>query len=336
MPSIRRHLPPLGAAMLLVSGCFGDYVPARDASQTTGASTTTTTTTGGGSLDSSAVSSSSSSGGPALCEHLDLLILTDVSLSMAPFATGIINVLVALGTLVESTFAEFGTYRVGMVFNAPPVLNENAFSVPDGGEGCTQLGALVRGQGACIQDFDERPYLTEQDALGPGLTCLSEGLLMGNVNVAYEQPRILDALLAVLGADNDPAREICNEGFYESSDPLVVIVIADAEDESDASVLEAVTRAIGTQPGTSLRNIGVFVIGEDTAMCPEDVESECVAEPACKLQEFLDSGFSGPLEGNVRRFSICRSQEDDPAAVAQSLLDQLTPVIAQVCSQAPS
>lgn len=335
MPTRRRYLPTFGAMLLAVSGCFGEYTPASEASQSTDLPTTTTTTSGT-SLGTSTEGSSTSSSAPSLCDHLDLLILTDVSISMAPFATGIVNVLISLGTMVEATFAEVGTYRVGMAFNAPPILNQNAFSVPAGGEGCTQLGALVRGQGECVQDFDERPYLTENDDLGSGLTCLSEGLLMGNFNIAYERPRILDTLLAVLGADNDRAREICNEGFYESSDPLVVIVIADAEDESDASVLEAVTRAIGTQPGTSLRNIGVFVIGEDTAMCPDDVESECVAEPACKLKEFTDSGFSGPLEANVRRFSICRSQEKDFADVAESLLEQLTPVIAQVCDQPPS
>lgn len=326
--------------MLFASACFGEYAPSQEASQSTAVATTTTTTTavatttttGGTSVGSSTASTSSSSGEPLLCEHLNILILTDVSVSMLPFANGIANILIALGGQIGETLDDVGTYRLALAFNAPPLVNEGAFSLPGGGAGCTQVGALVRGQDDCVLDFDERPYLTEEDDLGAGLTCLSTGVTAAGFNLAYERPRIFDTLLAILGAHDDAALAICNEGFHESPDPLVVILIADADDESDGTVLEAVSGAIGTQPGSSLKNIGLFVIGEDASECPMDAGEDCVAEPACRVQDFIDRGFNNAGVGdNVRRFNICLSLNDETADVAASLLTQLTAVLDQVC-----
>jgi len=319
----RRRLPLVGAVMLCASACFGEYVP-DEASQST-----TLPTTGSSSAESSVASSS---GEPLSCDHVDLLILTDVSVSMAPFANGIVDVLLALGTEIEESLAGVGTYRIALAYNAPPIVNQGAFSVPDGGEGCTQVGALVRGRDACVEEFGGRPFLTEGDDLGSGLTCLADGVISGNLNAAYERPRILDTMLAVLGADEDPTLAACNEGFYEAPAPLVVIVVADADDESDATVLEAVTQAVATQDTPNLRSIGVFVIGADASQCPTEDENECGAEPACRVQEFIDRGFINTgLEGNVRRFNICRSLEEDIADVAGALLTQLSAVVVEVC-----
>ncbi|MGH1346513.1 MAG: hypothetical protein ACRBN8_33410 [Nannocystales bacterium] len=313
--------------MLFASGCFGDYAPAEEGSQSTA-----TPTSGGSSTTNLAGTDASSSGSPLLCEHVDLLILTDVSVSMAPFANGIVDVLLALGPEIEDTLAGVGTYRLALAYNAPPIVNQGAFSVPDEGEGCTQIGALVRGQDSCVEAFDGRPFLTDADDLGSGLTCLAEGVISGGVDAAYERPRILDSMLAILEADEDPALAACNEGFHQSPDPLVVIVIADADDESDATVLEAVTRAVSTQDTASLRNIGVFVIGADASQCPSEADNECGAQPACRVQEFVDRGLINTgLEGNVRRFNICRSLEDNVADVAASLLDQLSAVVVEAC-----
>lgn len=327
MLTSRRSLPLLGATMLFASGCFGEYTPSLEATESSTGAMNGTSSSG-----SSTSSSSSSTGEPLLCDHVNILILTDVSVSMAPFASGIVNVLLALGAQIEETLASVGTYRLALAFNSPPIVNAGAYFVPEGGEGCEQVGALIRGQDACVEEFDRRPFLTESDDLGGGLTCLAEGVLAVGLNPAYERPRILDTLLAILGATDEPALSVCNEGFHESPDPLVVIVIADAEDESDVSVIEAVTRAVGTQQGPNLKKIGVLVVGEDTSACPDDAGSDCAAEPACRVQEFIDSGFSGPLEGNVRRFSICRSlEENNSAEVAADLLDQLRPVLVSVC-----
>lgn len=256
---------------------------------------------------------------------------------MAPFASGIVEVLFALGPRIEQTLAEVGTYRFALAYNAPPIVNQGAYSVPGDGGGCTQLGALVRGQDACVEAFDERPFLTEEDDLGGGITCLAQGLLSGQVSATYERPQILDTLLALLGADDDPALEACNEGFHQSPDPMVVILIADADDESDGTVFNAVAEAIGTQEGPSLKDVGLFVIGTDASGCPDpavDEGNDCGAEPACRVQEFIDIGFVNPaLERNVRRFNICRTLDKDTADVAEALLVQLTAVIAQVCSQ---
>ncbi len=322
----------LGATMLFVPSCFGEYVPATEASQTTGGPTTTTTMTSSTTTSGASTTSSESSAAPLLCEHVDILILTDVSLSMAPFANGIVNVLLALGTMIETTLADVGTYRLGLAYNAPPISNEGAFSVPEGTNQCTQLGALVRGQDDCVEAFDSRPYVNEGDDLGSGLTCLAQAVISGEFNPAYERPQTLDSLLALLEVDDDPVLTACNEGFHQAPDPLVVILIVDADDESDASVLEAVTRAVATQGSPSLRKVGVFVVGADASGCPSTAQNECGARPACRVQEFLDRGFTNVgLPGNVRRFNICRSLEENSADVASSLLAQLSAVLVEVC-----
>lgn len=330
MSTSRRRSPLLGASMLFVSACFGEYAPATDPPQGTDVSTTaaTTSTTSGGSTESS----SSSTGEAPLCDHVDIVILTDVSISMAPFANGILNVILAMGTMIDATLADFGTYRLALAFNAPPLVNEGAFSLPQDGKQCTQLGALVRGQDACVEEFDSRPYLTEADDLGPALTCLAQGVISGGLNAAYERPQIFDTLLAILEVDDDPTLAACNEGFHQAPDPLVVIVIADADDQSDATVLDAVTRALASQGGESLENVGVFVIGADGSGCPSDTPNACGALPACRVQEFADRGFSNVgLPDNVRRFNICRSLEENSADVAAALLAQLSAVLVSVC-----
>jgi len=325
MPWHRRISCLFGASALLCSGCFGRYAPA-DTDTEAGSAVSSSTAV-------SSTGSSSSTGDADVCEHLDILILTDVSVSMAPFAAGIVNVLLALGTRIEDTFGGVGGYRLALTYNVPPVVNEGAYSVPPEGEQCTQLGALVRGQDDCVEAFEGRPYLTDADDLGAGLSCLAAGLVGGQWDESYETPRTLDAIVSVLEAEGQPATAACNEGFHRSPDPLLIIVIVDSEDESEASVLEAVTDAVATQ-GTSLENVGIFVIGADASGCPDQdiLENECGALPSCRVQEFIDRGFNNvSLGGNVRRFNICRSLEDDSAAVADDLLEQISAVVLNLC-----
>ena len=287
----------------------------------------------GGAVESSSGQGDTSTGEPLVCEHLDILVLTDVSLSMAPFANGIINVLLALGTRIEETFEGVGSYNIALGYNVAPVVNEQAFEVPAAGEGCTQLGALVRGIDACVEDFDGRPYLTDEDNLGAGLTCLGGGLIGAQWDASYETPRTLDSIVALLEAEDDPVVSVCNEGFHQSPDPLLIILIVDEEDESEATVLEAVTSAVATQ-GTSLESVGLFLIGADASACPDDQPNACGAHPVCRVQEFVDRGFNNVgLGDNFGRFNICRSLERDSAEVADDLIVQITAVVQDLCAR---
>ncbi len=317
------------ALTLLASGCFGK-LPSEPLE--TDASTASTSSGTGSSVASTSNGADSSTGAPLVCEHLDVLFLTDVSLSMAPFANGIINVLLALGTRIEETFDGVRSYNIALGYNVPPVVNEQAFDVPSGGEGCTQLGALVRGIDACVEEFDGRPYLTHEDDLGAGLTCIGGGLIGTQWDPSYETPRTLDSIVALLEGEGDPTLSVCNDGFHESPDPLLIIVIVDEEDESETTVLEAVTSAVATQ-GTSLESVGVFLIGADASGCPDDEPNACGAHPVCRVQEFIDRGFNNVgLGKNVRRFNICRSLERDSAAVADDLVEQITALVRNLCT----
>lgn len=326
----RRICSVAAALALSASGCFGALSSEPlETDGSTGLASGGPASTGASTL----TGADSSTGAPLVCEHLDILILTDVSLSMATFANGIINVLLALGTRIEETFEGVGSYNIALGYNVPPVVNEQAFEVPPSGEGCTQLGALVRGIDACVEDFDGRPYLTNEDDLGAGLTCIGGGLIGTQWDASYETPRTLDSIVALLEGDDDPALSACNEGFHESPDPLLIIVIVDEEDESETTVLEAVTSAVATQ-GTSLESVGVFLIGADASGCPDDEPNVCGARPVCRVQEFIDRGFNNVgLGDNVRRFNICRSLERDSAAVADDLLVQITAVVQNLCAR---
>lgn len=315
--------------MLSASGCFG-VLPSEPV-ETDASDVSAGPTSSGGAVVST--SGDVSTGGPPVCEHLDILIITDVSLSMATFANGIINVLLALGTRIEETFDGVASYNIALAYNVAPFVNQQAFEVPMDGEGCTQLGALVRGIDACVEEFDGRPYLTNDDDLGAGLSCLGGGLIDTQWDESYETPRTLDSLVALLEGEDDPALSACNEGFHRSPDPLLIILIVDEEDESETSVLEAVTSAVATR-GTSLESVGVFLIGADASGCPDDEPNGCGAYPVCRVQEFLDRGFNNVgLGDNVRRFNICRSQERDSASVADALLVQMTATLQNICTR---
>ena len=326
----RRISPSLGVFVLLASGCFGGYVPAGETDLGTSSTSVQASTSADASSTTADGSSTSSTGTTPVCDHLDILFITDVSVSMAPFAQGIINVLLALGTRVEETFGGVGTYNLAFAYNAPPAVNDQALEVPPDGDGCTQLGALVRGIDDCVYDFDGRPYLTDEDDLGAGMTCLAGGLISGQWSPLYETPQTLDTIVAFL--EGEYTLSVCNAGFHTSPGPLLIILIVDDEDESQSSVLQAVTTAVATQ-GTSLEPVGLFVIGADTADCPESLPNACNAKPACRVGEFIDRGYTNVgLGDNVRRFNICRSLETDSSAVADDFIAQISAVISGVCT----
>lgn len=330
--ALRRSICALAcASSLLGAGCFGE-LGAESTTETEGSSGLATTSTG---LQTSGELSSSSSGG-SVCEHLDILVITDVSLSMAPFAQGIVELFIAMGARLDETFEGLQSYNIALTYNVAPVVNELAFEVPAEGDGCTQLGALVRGIDECVEEFDGRPYLTKKDQLGTGLECIAGGL-SSHYDLSHERPRALDSVVAFLESGRDDALSACNAGFHDPSDPLLIVLIVDSDDESDLSPLEAATSAIGAE-GSSLENIGVFLIGADASNCPDEEANECGAEPACQVQEFLDIGFNNAsLGANLRRFNLCRAHDErgdaDVAAVADDLIAQMSAVFPALCAE---
>ncbi len=266
---------------------------------------------------------------------------------MAPYSVGILETIFALGAGIEGVLAEVGDYHFGITFNSSPLDNQDAYALPRSPDTdrCTELGALIRGQDECAATFEGRAYITAADELGAGLSCLAGPLTSVSLAYPHEEQRTLDTLVAVLESALRPALAVCNEGFHAAGDPLIVVIIVDDVDLSTTSVIEAVGDSIASQ-GTSLRNVGVLLIGADPSSCTDGggtggttegssstgSEPACEAVPSCRVHDFIRSGFPGSLiDDNVRQSNICRTLEDDTAAVAAEVEQHLVELIATVC-----
>ncbi len=272
---------------------------------------------------------------------------------MAPYASGVLDAVFALGPAFEEVLADVGDYHFGITFNSPPLVNTDAYMLPPDPvtDSCTELGALVRGQSDCVDEFEGRPYLTSADELGSGLLCLSGQLPSGMLLFEHEEQRTLDTLVAILESDDDPALSACNEGFHERGDPLIVVVIIDDLDLSMTDVTVAVARAIASQGGGTLDNVGIILIGADPAECEGDsgtgttttgdgtsssstgsAEPSCDATPSCRVHEFLVSAFPGELyENNIRQTNICNAIDAETSGVAGGVEQQFIDLFAAVC-----
>jgi len=265
---------------------------------------------------------------------VDILVVFDVSASMAPYTDGIQNAVIALGAADQTIFDQVAGYHAGFTLNAPVALNADA-PAPDG-QTCTQLGALVRPRESCSAEVMGRPYLTEEDNVILSLGCLAAPITGAPLPMEYEDPLTLAALEAILRSDADPALSTCNEGFHRPGDPLLVVLVIDDEDASGGSISSYIPGVVASQGSDNLANMGVLLIGADDASCDDGGggttgDPGCDAIPSCRVGAFLESIFAGLPDDHVRRMNLCRALDDDPGEIAADIDQHLTDLYAVIC-----
>lgn len=329
------------AAALTVplAGCFGTYQPLMDdetgstsTGDSSGGADVPSSTTAGSDSSSGAADESSSdtttgapvrdtTGGPDACDHIDVLVVVDMSSSMADYLNGgLLQGLFAVTDAGLDTLDSIGSYHIGLTTNGGLPSNAMSSTLPDA-EDCTEVGSLIRPlTESCEGAVGEHPFIDETSNLVPAFTCLIQGAL-GDVSAA-EEHRTIDAIGNALSADAN-AEGSCNAGFHADDDPLLIIVASDGE---DLSMMDPQQIAGPFQSGTP-RQVTVAVFGGPVCECerpePRECNAEgCAAAPPCRVQEVTNLLFASIDPDEQTRFTeLCSTPDEIEAGLEFALND---------------
>lgn len=323
-----------------------------DAGDTTQAGTTTGDASGGSGSDTTAE--------PLECDHVDILFVVDFSVSMAVFSDTFGALLPAADELIDG-LERVDSYHIGITTNSGVPQNAAAYVPPEGTTGgsmtggsttgsttttgdsttgssgpeppsCEEIGSLFRPvEQECYEMLEGRPYVTKGDAVAAGLLCLiGEPLLL---DLELETPRTVEAIIAALGDANEPGG--CNEGFHQAGDPLVIIVVTDADDVGGPFPPIAAATIIANE-GTA-DTLAFTLLSEPTCSCPGAPEPcrgdvGCPAQPPCKLVSVAEDLFGTDQPGRVRETDLCNALRGNDRPFQEALLTAIEEQLPLVCA----
>ncbi|MEM6990494.1 MAG: hypothetical protein AAF721_08355 [Myxococcota bacterium] len=343
------------ALLVALGGCFGEFVPpaAADATSTVADSSDAdsgSSTTGSATTTGIAGSSESTDGGPAPLRlpsspscHLDILFVIDFSASMGAYEAVLFEAVFGLVGRFPTLLGELGSYHVGITTNSSVPWNDSAF-FPAGEEplDCTGVGSLSRPPDeACYDLLEGNPYIGKNTDLGAALSCTAMAVDPGGRALEPADP--VAAIRSAISSDMNEDGH-CNAGFHDPADPLVVVLVTDADD--DTSPLEPVAAAadILDSVGLNPAKLAMSVISGSTCSCGDDGKPGCGAEcppnpkhgppqAPCRILGLTELLFAADgLEDHVRFTDICETPTDrfDPfgAALIEAVADQADRVCA--------
>jgi hypothetical protein len=158
------------------------------------------------------------------CERVDLLFVIDNSGSMSDEQSNLVNSVPSFISEIQTQLAGADSYHVGVITTDEYEYND----------GCTNEGALViatggddSSEGVCGPYADGYNFMTENDDLDVAFPCAA---MVGTDGDSDERP--MQTMQAALSADMNGAGG-CNEGFLRDDALLVIVIIADEEDDHE-------------------------------------------------------------------------------------------------------
>ncbi len=180
---------------------------------TTGAASSMTGVTGG-------TTGATSTEEPAfLCDKLDLLVVLDNSNSMDQWDGRLLQLVSNFKSYAGAMFEEVDSYHFAVIGTS-----EAQDSVKPG---CQRHGALRvdSGMGLLCESYQDRPYMTEDDTFD----VLNIGCFTSVPEGSDDEQPMRTLLEAASRELNEPGG--CNEGFLRDDALLVVMLIADEDDD---------------------------------------------------------------------------------------------------------
>lgn len=182
------------------------------------------------------------------CRKVDVLYVIDNSPSMYDEQQTLIENFGTFTQEMQAALANVEDYHIGVI-TTDNYANEGFFDdstkvVNKSEPLCKFLGGMVveSHAGVCTPFAAGFRYITEQDDLASKFACLGE---VGEDGDSDE--RVGDALIGALSPANN-APGACNEGFTRPDALLIVVVLTDENDSSDAGVqqwYDAIVTAVG-------------------------------------------------------------------------------------------
>lgn len=231
--------------------------------------------------------------GPVGCDKVDLLFVIDNSISMADDQAKLIAAFPGFAAAVRSELADVDDYHVGVITSSPHNHSEPA--------SCRELGDLTNVSYRLNEDFSSTVtpcgpyasgdrYMSAADDLETKFSCTAA---VGDGGSSIET--MADAMLAALQPDKNAAGG-CNEGFLREDALLVLVLLADEDDEWSAGGPQQWADAVVSAKGGYANNVVVLSLlwQQEDAACSVSV-SESDGEALTAFTERFEQGFVGSL-----------------------------------------
>ncbi len=193
---------------------------ASDSVSSGAAATTIEPTTGATSSTTSATSSATGTSEPApLCDKIDLLVVLDNSNSMDQWDGRLLELVGNFKSYAGALFEEVGSYHFAVIGTSE--------AEDSAKPGCQRHGALRvdHGMGLLCESYEDRPYMTERDTFDVlNIGCFT------SVPEGDDDEQPMRTLLEAASRELNSAGG-CNEGFLRDDALLVVLLIADEDDD---------------------------------------------------------------------------------------------------------
>jgi hypothetical protein len=254
------------------------------------------------------------------CEKVDVLYIIDNSPSMYAEQQTLISNFGTFASEMQNALVDVEDYHIGVIttdnYVDEGIFDDSSQTVNAQAPECRLLGGLVvQAQGGDCRPFAEGGnYITEMDDLSAKFSCTAN---VGEDGDSDE--RVRDALISALNPTlQNPMA--CNEGFIRDDALLIVVILTDENDPSNASVQEAYDAVVAAK-GTEENVVMLALIWDQSwDYCSEDLSES----DGWEVEEFVNL-FTNSAVGNICESSYAGFFSQSIPTI-DSACDQFVPV----------
>lgn len=231
------------------------------------------------------------------CKKVDVLYVIDNSPSMYDEQKTLIQNFGTFTQEMQAALQNVEDYHIGVIttdnYATEGFFDDSTPVVNDSEPLCKFLGGMVveSQAGLCTPFASGLRYITQQDDLASKFACVAD---VGEDGDSDE--RVGDALIGALSPANN-APGACNEGFSRPDALLIVVILTDENDSSDASVQEwydAVVGAVGKPENTVVLSL---IWDESEPTCSSEL-SETTGSTIREFTEMFPNHAVGDICAN--------------------------------------
>lgn len=241
-------------------------------------------------------------GGDAGCQKVDVLYIIDNSPSMYEEQQTLISNFGTFASEMQSALTDVQDYHIGVITTDNYVeegfLDDSSPTVNAQAPECRLLGGLVvqAQAGDCRPFAQGQNFITQDDNLEAKFACTAN---VGEDGDSDE--RVRDALISALNPTlQNP--NACNEGFIRNDALLIVVILTDENDPSNASVSEAYDAVVAAK-GTAENVVMLALVWDESwDYCQQDLSESDGWEVIDFVEMFPNHAYGNICESSYAGF----------------------------------